>query len=173
MSVTQAPEHLAPLLLHSEVQALLFLEARLLDERRFEEWLTLFTADALYVLPIKDGDRGEPSLIRDTRSSMEERVYRLTRTLANAQTPPSRTQHDVTNVEVLESEESAVLVACHQSVHELREGDVFHIGRGQARTFHARSRYRLVRTDGTLQIQEKRCELLDRDYPVYNLTFIF
>src|SRR3954469_23727785 len=84
------------------VQALLYREARLLDERRFDEWLELFTEDAHYWLPIEGGGgAGGPSLISDTRAAMEERVFRLTRTLAHAQNPPSRTQHDVTNVEVV------------------------------------------------------------------------
>jgi hypothetical protein len=36
----------------------------------------------------------------------------------------------------------------------------------------ARCRYVLVPGDGW-RIREKRCHLLDREYPIYNLTFIF
>ena len=160
------------------VQALLYREARLLDERRFEEWLELFTEDAHYWLPIEVGEgsrgqAGEPSLISDTRSGMEERVFRLTRTLAHAQNPPSRTQHDVTNVEVVEESGTEVVVRCNQTVHEMREGDTFHVGLAQPRSFAARCRYMLVVADGAWRIKEKRCDLLDRDRPLYNLTFIF
>lgn len=156
------------------VQAFLYREARLLDEYRLDEWRSLFTADALYVLPVRDGPPPEPAIIRDTRQGIDERVYRLTQTLAHAQNPPSRTQHDITNVELLTTSPSGeLLVACNQAVHELRCGDVFQIGLGDPRTFHARCRYRLVATDASWQIREKRCELLDRDYPIYNLTFLF
>jgi 3-phenylpropionate/cinnamic acid dioxygenase small subunit len=158
-------------------QALLYREARLLDERRFDEWLELFTEDAHYWLPIKDesspGQAGEPSLISDTRWGMEERVFRLTRTLAHAQNPPSRTQHDVTNVEVEEEPGTELVVRCNQTVHEMREGDAFHVGLAQPRLFAARCRYVLVAHDDGWRIREKRCDLLDRDRPIYNLTFIF
>ncbi|MBO0707294.1 MAG: aromatic-ring-hydroxylating dioxygenase subunit beta [Candidatus Dormibacteraeota bacterium] len=158
-------------------QALLYREARLLDERRFDEWLELFTSDAHYWLPIRDegslGQAGEPSLISDTRSGMEERVFRLTRTLAHAQNPPSRTQHDVMNVEVVEESGTEAVVRCNQTVHEMREGDTFHVGLAHPRVFAARCRYVLVVHDDGWRIREKRCDLLDRDRPIYNLTFIF
>lgn len=156
------------------VAGLLYREARLLDERLFDEWLSLFTEDATYLLPIKAGPPPEPALVRDSRARMEERVYRLTRTLAHAQNPPSLTQHDVTNIEVLaEDQAGALAVACNQTVHELRRGDVFHVGMARERSLHARCRYRLVPSGASWLIQEKRCELLSREFPIYNLTFIF
>lgn len=156
-----------------QVQELLHLEARLLDERRFDEWLDLFTDDARYSLPIlSPDDPREPSIIRDSKAGMEERVYRLTRTLAHAQNPPSRTQHDVTNVEVGPSIEGELEVLCNQTVHELRTGDAFHVGLAEPRLFAARCRYVVVPGDGW-RIREKTCLLLDREYPQYNLTFVF
>ena len=123
------------------VQELLFLEVRLLDEGRFDEWLGLYTDDALYWLPIAGDGPREPSLIRDSRAGMEERVFRLTKTLAHAQNPPSRTQHDVTNIEVHETGDGVLEVFCNQTVHELRPGDVFHVGLATPRMFAARCRY--------------------------------
>ncbi len=154
-------------------QQLLYTEARLLDERRFDEWLDLFTDDALYHLPIAlSDDPREPALIRDTKSGMAERVFRLTKTLAHAQNPPSRTQHDVTNIELLAPlDRQTVQVHCNQAVHEMRSGDVFHVGLASPRIFAARCRYLLV-PGPQWRIQEKTCQLIDREYPIYNLTFI-
>ncbi len=154
------------------VSDLLFLEARLLDEGRFDEWLDLFTDDALYWLPITGDGPREPSLIKDSKTGMEERVFRLTKTLAHAQNPPSRTQHDVTNVEVQEMADGVLEVLCNQTVHELRPGDVFSVGLAETRTFAARCRYLIVPGD-RWRIREKRCELIDREYPQYNVTFLF
>ena len=155
------------------VHDLLHREARLLDERRLDEWLELFTDDALYWLPITDvDDRREPSLIKDSKAGMQERVFRLTKTLAHAQNPPSRTQHDVTNVEVTALEDGSLEVLCHQTVHEIRPGDVFHVGLAESRTLAARCRYVVV-PGASLRIREKVCRLLDRESPMYNLTFIF
>lgn len=156
-----------------EVEALLYREARLLDERRFEDWLELFTDDCIYWVPVLDGDpRFEPSIIYDDHGRMEERVFRLLDTPAHAQQPPSRTQHDIGNVEVLPGEDGHVEVRCNLNIHEMRPGDPSQVGLGRPRTFAGRCRYRLRREDGTLRIVEKRVALIDRDLPQYNLTFI-
>ena len=44
---------LAGLLVLHEVQDFLYREAELLDERRYEEWLDLFTEDARYFMPMR------------------------------------------------------------------------------------------------------------------------
>ena len=44
---------LARLLLKEEIEELLYREAELLDERRFEDWLDLFTEDARYFMPMR------------------------------------------------------------------------------------------------------------------------
>ncbi|MGH3343195.1 MAG: aromatic-ring-hydroxylating dioxygenase subunit beta [Carbonactinosporaceae bacterium] len=166
-------EH-AEVLDRTAAEGILFREARLLDERRFHEWLQMFTDDALYWVPIEnEGAPGEPSLIRDNRAGMEERVFRLVETMAHAQIPPSRTQHDVTNVEVAALEPGArAQVLCNQKVHELRLGDPFQIGLGEPRYFAARSEYTFV-WRGSWLIHRKICRLMNREFPIYNLTFIF
>src|SRR5262249_50847346 len=52
-------------LTRQQAEDFLYHEARLLDERRFEEWLELFTADGLYWLPMDDGTDPtlEPSIL--------------------------------------------------------------------------------------------------------------
>ena len=76
-----------------EAERFLFAEARLLDERRFEEWESLFTDDAVYWVPIDPGR--DPShavaIIYDDRKRLHERVYRLTQTPVLDQNPASRT----------------------------------------------------------------------------------
>lgn len=44
---------LARLLLKEEIEELLYREAELLDERRYEDWLDLFTEDARYWMPMR------------------------------------------------------------------------------------------------------------------------
>src|SRR5208337_1905717 len=86
-----------------EIEQFLYREARLLDEGRFDEWLDLFTADAVYWLPAGQGDTHpdrQVSIIYDTRQEMERRVARLQSGYAHAQDPPSRTHRIVSNVEL-------------------------------------------------------------------------
>jgi len=64
-----------------QVEDLLYLEARLLDEWRLDEWLELYTSDARYVIPATDTADGDPErdlvLIDDDRARMQSRVERL------------------------------------------------------------------------------------------------
>jgi len=81
----------------------LFHEGRLLDERRFEEWMELFTEDGHYWVP-STPDQESPyqtaSLFFDDRQLMKTRVDRLRHPRIHIQTPPSRTMHMISNVVV-------------------------------------------------------------------------
>ena len=154
---------------------LLFEEARRIDEGDLDGWLELFTEDAIYWVPsaVEDPDF-EPSLIYDTRPRMEERVYRLTRTPAHAQTPASWTVRTVTNVQVLgEQADGSTAVRCNVVIHELRPGDPGQVGLGAPRTVAGACDYHLRRqADGSWLIGQKKVRLLSRELPLYNLTFL-
>jgi 3-phenylpropionate/cinnamic acid dioxygenase small subunit len=98
-----------------KVAQLLYHEARLLDERRFAEWLALFTEDARYWCPVDDADadpQRNVSIFFDDASRMAERVFRLEQGPAFAQDPPSRTRRLITNVQCeVQAGEGAPLVA--------------------------------------------------------------
>jgi benzoate/toluate 1,2-dioxygenase beta subunit len=156
----------------SEAETLLFREARLLDEGRFDNWLAMFAEDCRYWVPIGDDDAPtEPSLVDDDRARLEERIYRLTATPAYAQRPVSRTQHNISNVEIVESSERDAEVRCNLLVVELRGGDATQAGLGKQRMLAARCLYRF--TGGPdWRIQLRKLILIDRDLPQYNLSFI-
>src|SRR5215813_14302279 len=76
-------------------------EAWLLDERRFKEWLDLFTDDVLYFMPRRKNvlrrevhrevtPLGDLALIEDDRRYLEMRVARLDTGMAWGEDPPSR-----------------------------------------------------------------------------------
>lgn len=158
-------------------ELLLFEEARRLDEGELDAWLELFTDDAIYFVPnaVEDPEH-EPSLVYDDRPRMEERVFRLTRTPAHAQTPPSRTVRAISNVQVLPDDdrtEGEATVRCNVVIHEMRPGDPGQVGLGSPRTFAGSCVYELRRQDrGDWLIKQKKVRLLARELPLYNLTFI-
>src|SRR5437764_173630 len=78
-------------------------EARLLDERRFREWMALFTEDGTYWVPAapdQESPDNHVSLFYDDHQLMKTRIDRLEHPLIHVQTPPSRTVHLVSNVSV-------------------------------------------------------------------------
>src|SRR5439155_25977649 len=106
-----------------EVEQFLYREARLLDERRFHEWLELLTDDIRYwmaartnryprrskAIAILDPDRyveddmtkeDELAIFDETKATLGGRVARLDTGLAWAEAPPSRTRPLSTNIAV-------------------------------------------------------------------------
>ena len=135
-------------------------EARLLDDRRFEEWMALFTEDGLYWVPA-EADQKDPwqsaSLFFDDRELMKTRIARLRHPRIHVQTPPSRTNHVVANVVVEESDESAgrYLVSSSCWVAEYRLD--------HQRIFAARQYHRLERDGENFRIALKRVHLINCD----------
>jgi 3-phenylpropionate/cinnamic acid dioxygenase small subunit len=85
-------------------------EAWLLDERRFKEWLDLFTEDLLYFMPRRknvprrESHReltalGDLAILEEDKRYLEMRVARLDTGMAWAEDPPSRTRHLIGNLE--------------------------------------------------------------------------
>src|SRR6266852_6135801 len=75
----------------------------LLDEARFDEWLSLFTPNAWYWVPSEPGQASPHdtvSLMYDDRRLLETRVRRLASPRIYSQEPRSRTSRIVTNVTI-------------------------------------------------------------------------
>lgn len=125
------------LLLRTEVEQLLFEEARLLDERDFDAWLDILSDDFIYWVPCGFGELNPDrrvSIAYDDRKRMEERVWRLQSGLAHSQLPPSRTQHLISNIQVRPDKDgklrvfSALLLAeVRNDVQTLYAGRIEHI----------------------------------------------
>ena len=86
-------------------QDFLIAEAALLDDRRFGEWIELFTDDLEYIVPSRSVRRNgngsdvdwESRHYDDNRISMTLRVRRLATDVAWAEDPPSFTRRMVSN----------------------------------------------------------------------------
>ena len=106
-----------------DVAALLYREARLLDDAMLDEWLALFAADGVYWIPIDDTrpNNRSASIVYDERTALEERVYHLQHISFVAQSPRSRTVHVVSNIEIVEDDGALLRVRSTQVIYELRK----------------------------------------------------
>lgn len=149
-----------------EAAQLLYLEAELLDERRLDEWLELYTDDAVYHVPQGDGSdpEREVQIALDDKRRLVERVMRLRSGFAYSQDPPSRTVHLVGNVRLRGEADGATVVASSLSVAEVR--------RGQQRIYMAHVVHHLVPREGALRIRRKEIRLANSDLPLGNVTFL-
>jgi 3-phenylpropionate/cinnamic acid dioxygenase small subunit len=143
-------------------------EARLLDQGRFEAWLELFATDAIYWIPHvpSGGDpRREVSIAFDDRRRLGDRVARLRTGLAWSQIPPSRTCHQLTNLEVWRGASGdAVVVRSTFVVHEIRGAT--------ERSLAGWCGHRLRRESGGWKIVVKQVNLLACDRGLENMSLI-
>ena len=97
--------------LRDEVKDLLYEEAELLDDRRFHQWLDLFTEDLHYWMLVRENRNSrevaeelskprETAFFDDTKETLRMRVARLDTGTAWAETPPSRTRHLISNIRI-------------------------------------------------------------------------
>jgi 3-phenylpropionate/cinnamic acid dioxygenase small subunit len=111
-------------------------EAWLLDERKFDDWLELFTDDVFYFMPRRRNvhrkdlaqeltEVGDLAIFEDDKTYLRMRVERLQTGMAWAEDPPSRTRHMVGNlvVEPLPNGEVQAKTAfiLYRSHHETEE----------------------------------------------------
>ena len=95
---------------YQELQAFVYREARLLDDRQWDEWIECYSKNTVFWMPAWDDDdqltrdpQREISLIYyHSREGLEDRVYRIKTERSGASTPEPRTTHQITNLEVLE-----------------------------------------------------------------------
>jgi benzoate/toluate 1,2-dioxygenase beta subunit len=154
----------------SDAEDILYSEARLLDERRFRDWLAMFTADATYWVPA--GGEGvdpkrEVAIIYDDVAKLSGRIERLESGIAHAQSPPSKTRRVVSNVQIEESSEEGEDAATVFSAFILYE-----LRRSKERLFAGRGVYRMRFEDGRWKIAGRKIVLVNNDEVIDNLTFI-
>ena len=115
--------------------AFLYREARLLDDREWDEWLTCYAPNVTYWMPAWDDDdqitedpQSQISLIfYPSRDGLEDRVFRIKTERSGASTPEPRTSHSVANVEILNirGDEVDVRYNFHTLNHRYKVTDQF------------------------------------------------
>ncbi|WP_298718007.1 benzoate 1,2-dioxygenase small subunit [uncultured Oceanisphaera sp.] len=100
-----------------QIQAFIYREARLLDDRQWDEWLTCYSENVVYWMPAWDDEdrltenpQTEISLIYyPNRDGLEDRVYRIKTERSGASSMPEpRTTHQTSNLEILSREGNQV-----------------------------------------------------------------
>ncbi|MCD2172125.1 benzoate 1,2-dioxygenase small subunit [Rhizobium sp. C4] len=95
--------------IQESVSTFIYREARFLDDREWDNWLTCYAEDATYWMPAWDDDdkitedpQSEISLIYyPDRGGLEDRVFRIKTERSGASTPEPRTTHMISNIEIL------------------------------------------------------------------------
>lgn len=175
---------LEALLLQREIEAFYYLEAELLDERRFEEWLDLLAEDIVYFMPLRRNVKyGQHSEHENTRQGLDaawfdEGKHTLTQRVAQiatgihwAEEPLSRVRHLVTNVQVREAEDAPA------GMRELDVKSRFLVYRNRVEEetdiFVGQRTDRLRQEDGTWKVARRDILLDQSTLLAKNLTIFF
>jgi 3-phenylpropionate/cinnamic acid dioxygenase small subunit len=101
--------------LKHQAEEFLYQESELLDQRRFDEWLEMFTDDLVYFMPIRRNVKfGEHAAHENTREgediswfeedkeTLSKRVQQINTGVHWAEEPLSRVCHMVSNIQLVE-----------------------------------------------------------------------
>lgn len=151
-----------------QCEKLIINECRLLDEYRFDEFLSLYSNESLYWIPITPGGgdpRIEVSHAFDDRRRLEDRIYRLRTGYAYSQLPMSRTRRMVSNFELGYGDSKKIIFArCNFLISELRVGEL--------KQYSGWYGYKLQNLEGQWKIAVKMVNLINSDQGHENMTFM-
>jgi 3-phenylpropionate/cinnamic acid dioxygenase small subunit len=142
----------------AEIARFIRREARLIDEKRFDEWFALFTEDARYWVPAAPGQQDpltHNSLAYEDKLLLQLRIERLKSPLAYSQKPASRCLHVLQEPEVERRDAKEVLTRTPFIYTETRGDD--------SQRYAATAWHTLVTAEGGLKIRLKRVDILNCD----------
>ena len=152
------------------IEEFLFMEAQLLDNRQFQNWLALFSKTGWYWVPIsteQDSPYDHVSIIYDDRKLLETRIRRLNNINIHAENPPTRTSRIVGNV-VLNSieEDSGTYEVCSKLQLVEFRGE-------RQRIFAGQIIHYLSAENNKIFIEGKRINLVNAEGLMEGITIIF
>jgi benzoate/toluate 1,2-dioxygenase subunit beta len=146
-------------------------EARLADEARYAEWLTLWTDDGVYWVPATTDPGADPekhlSHIYDNRGRLETRIKLLQTGYRYSQEPASSMRRLISNIEVAPAESGELVAESNFALAELAIQ-----ARREMHWWVGRATHRLRRVDGELRMCRKKVVLVNAAEPLPNLSFL-
>jgi len=147
-----------------QIEAFLLHEAHLLDERRFAEWIDLFTEDGYYWAPSRrtqESPFSEVSLFYDDRAAMLTRLRRFNHPSLHSQTPIPVSTRVMSNFVVEEMNERSQICTVRSKfmMFEYHPG----IPEGEARVFGGTYTHQIAQRDGRLRLLWKKAVLANAE----------
>ena len=146
-----------------------YAEARMLDEGRFDEWLTLWAPEGKYWMPLDWGQTDpihETSLLYEDQFMLRLRVERLNGARTFSQKPKSRCLHVLNrpDVDLIDHDKGRYQVVTRMTYVETRLDEQFLLA---VTTTHD-----LEWREGALRIVQKRVDILNCDAAFGNIQLL-
>ena len=160
--------------LRDAVTQFLALEARLLDEGRFEDWYALLDDQLVYEAPLRFAtDQRQDEIaqdvyrFRDDKKLVRTRINRIKTGLGVAESPFSRTIRSVSSIYVEAERDGEVAVSSALIVYRHRANDA------AGETIHARRNDRLKLTPDGLRLRSRTIIFCEVTLSTSNLAIFF
>ena len=150
-----------------EAEQFLFVEARLADENRYEDWESLWADDGVYWVPAENAEidpEKEMSIIYDNRSRISVRIRQFLSGKRYAADPEIKVRRVVSNFELLEEDGDEALVGCNAIYFVSTESD--------DEVWGSRNEFRLRRVGDGFELVRKNVFLVNAHKALPNLAFL-
>ena len=142
-----------------EVEQFLYKQADLLDSKRWQDWIDLFTPDGIYWMPpdasYKTWD-GQPAIFAEDKNLMQVRMGRVLHPDAWSQRPQWGTNHVVSNVAIDKAAKNGDLVVRSRfHMMEMRRDDIRH--------FAGQYTHHLKKVKGGYRIKLQRVDMTNAE----------
>lgn len=139
-------------------------EARLLDDRRFEEWEALWASDGMYWILGERDELDGFAIVQDNRNRITTRIRQMLDADRHSQRPPSRTARTLSGIEATVAGEE-VEVRSSFLLLESRLGALVFWGG----VYEHRLR---LQADGSALLVLKKVVLVNRDQALPTMAFL-
>ena len=144
-----------------EIQALIKLETRHLNNADLESWITLFADDGYYWMPLEE-DQQSPethdSLIYDNKTLMEIRRNNLGHPLSPSMQHPVRSVRILSDIDITSEADNDDVIATAVVIAV--------INHSQQNYYAGKVSYRFINTNTGYKIKTKRVDLINADAPL-------
>ena len=150
----------------TKIEQFLYDEANLLDNPDLDSWITLYTEDGTYWMPVIE-DQADPlnhvSIFYDDRVMMEVRRRNFVHPRAASKDHKVRSSHIIGNIRLQGSNDQGDLVVTSNF-----QALVFY--RNEQRAYGGRYEHHLVADGDSYKIRHKKVTLINCDAPQRSLT---
>ena len=140
-----------------DVEQFLYRQAELLDTKKWQDWIDLFTPDGVYWMPADPAHKhwdGMPAIFAEDKNLMHVRMGRVQHPDAWSQRPLWETNHVVSNVVIRKiAKNGDVEVTSRFHMMELRRDDVRH--------FAGQYTHQLKKAKGGYKIKLQRVDMVN------------
>lgn len=152
----------------SEVTAFLNIEADMLDNKEYHQWLDLWLESGLYIVPVDHNATDYANTLNvayDDHAMRLLRIERLTSGGAISTQLSEKTVRTLSRFRILDDVDGVVRVRCAYCLYENNKNGL--------RSYPANLQYKLVRDGGSFKIAEKVVKIMNSSRHLTTVSYLF